>query len=213
MTYPFIAIEGPIGVGKTTVARQLASLMKAQFLPDTDTVNPYLRQFYLDPKAVALHAQMHFLVARREVLKKADIEQPVQAIVADFMIDKDRLFAELTLDENEWWMYSKLYERMTEDTRRPNLVIYLQAPLERLIERIERRGLRHEQRIDSTYLAELGSRYERFFHEYDDSTLLIVNADEVNLASDKSAVQALAKLVQSRLADGDGGRHFWNPAG
>lgn len=213
MTHPYIAIEGPIGVGKTTVARHLAELLKAQFLPDTDTHNPYLKQFYLDPKAVALHAQLHFLVARREVLKKRDIEQPVKPIIADFMIDKDRLFAELTLDENEWWMYSHLYDRMTEDTRRPNLVIYLQAPLERLIERIETRGLRHEQRIDSTYLAELGARYERFFHDYDESSLLIVNADEVNLATDQSAVQALANQVQSRLAEGGGGRHFWNPAG
>lgn len=212
MTYPFIAVEGPIGVGKTTVARHLAEHLKAQFLPDTDTFNPYLRQFYLDPKAVALHAQLHFLVARREALKKRDIEQPVKPIIADFMIDKDRLFAELTLDENEWWMYSHLYDRMTDDTRRPNLVIYLQAPLERLIERIEKRGLRYEQRIDSTYLAELGARYERFFHDYDESSLLIVNADEVNLSSDRSAVQALAKLVQRRLKDGDGGRHFWNPA-
>ncbi len=213
MTHPFIAIEGPIGVGKTTVARHLAEQLKAHFLPDTDTRNPYLKQFYLDPKAAALHAQLHFLVARREVLKKADIEQPVKPIVADFMIDKDHLFAELTLDENEWWMYAHLYDRMTADTRRPNLVIYLQAPLERLIERIETRGLRHEQRIDSTYLAELGARYERFFHDYDESSLLIVNTDEINLANDRSAVQALGNLVKSRLEEGDGGRHFWNPAG
>ena len=213
MTHPFIAIEGPIGVGKTTIAHHLAELLRAQFLPDTETRNPYLKQFYLDPKAVALHAQLHFLVARREVLKQRDIEQPVKPIVADFMIDKDRLFAELTLDENEWWMYENLYDRMVEDTRRPTLVIYLQAPLERLIERIETRGLRHEQRIDSTYLAELGSRYERFFHDYDESSLLIVNTEEVNLASDRSAVQALAKMVKTRLEEGDGGRHFWNPAG
>ncbi len=212
MTHPFIVVEGPIGVGKTTVARQLSELLKAQFLPDTDTVNPYLKQFYLDPKAAALHAQLHFLVARREVLKKPDIENPVKPIIADFMIDKDRLFAELTLDEDEWWMYSHLYERMTADTRRPTMVIYLQAPLERLIERIEKRGLAHEQRIDSTYLAELGTRYERFFHDYDESSLLIVNADEINLATDRSAVQALSKLVQKRLEDGAGGRHFWNPA-
>jgi len=206
MKYQFIAIEGPIGVGKTTLAKKLASHFKAHFLSDTQTSNPYLKAFYKDPQACALHTQMHFLIARLKVLSNPAVVKPVQPIVADFLLDKDRIFAELTLDHTEWWMYSQLYDRQVSGAPRPDLVIYLQAPLERLIERIERRGVAHEQRIDSNYLQQLSSLYERFFHAYSDTPLLIVNAADINLADNDAEVEKLCTLINEL----EGGRHYFN---
>ena len=207
MKYQFIAIEGPIGVGKSTLAAKLASLFKANFLSDSDATNPYLKTFYKDPSAAAFHTQLHFLVSRLEALNNPAIARPTQPIVADFLLDKDRLFAELTLDHTEWWMYSRLYEKQVADVPRPDLVVYLQAPLERLIERIERRGVGHEQRIDSNYLQQLSALYERFFHGYTDTPLLIVNAADINLADDQREVLRLAERIRAL----QGGRHYFNP--
>lgn len=207
MKYQFIAIEGPIGVGKSTLGLQLAAQFKASFLTDTDTSNPYLKAFYRDPGAAAFHTQMHFLASRLEVLRNPAVLKPNQPIVADFLLDKDRLFAELTLDHTEWWMYSRFYEKQCTGVPRPDLVVYLQAPLERLIERIERRGVAHEKRIDSHYLQQLSALYERFFHAYTETPLLIVNAAEINLADNPEEVLRLAQ----RIAELDGGRHYFNP--
>lgn len=207
MKYQFIAVEGPIGVGKSTLASQLSQHFKASFLADADANNPYLKSFYRDPGSSAFHTQMHFLAARLEMLRNSAVTKATQPIVADFLMDKDRLFAELTLDHTEWWMYSSLYEQQVKGIRQPDLVVYLQAPLERLIERIERRGLSHEKRIDSNYLQQLSELYERFFHAYDQSPLLIVNAAEINLADNPEEV---LRLVE-RIREVDGGRHFFNP--
>lgn len=207
MKYQFIAIEGPIGVGKSTLAKQLAQEFKARYVGDTQASNPYLKAFYKDPKAAAFHTQLHFLASRAELLNNPVILNPNQQIVADFLMDKDKLFAELTLDHAEWWMYSQLYEKQIAELPRPDLVIYLQAPLERLIERIERRGVSFEKRIDSHYLEQLGALYERFFHGYSETPLLIVNVADINLADDAQAVIRLAEVVQQL----EGGRHFFNP--
>lgn len=207
MKYQFIAIEGPIGVGKSTLAAQLAKQFKASFLSDSDAINPYLKTFYRNPGGAAFHTQLHFLVSRLETLNNPAVVNPNKPIVADFLLDKDRLFAELTLDHTEWWMYSRLYDKQVADVPRPDLVVYLQAPLERLIERIERRGVGHEQRIDSNYLQQLSALYERFFHAYSETPLLIVNAADINLADDPDEVLRLG----SRIRELEGGRHYFNP--
>lgn len=207
MKYQHIAIEGPIGVGKTTLAKKLAMRFKAQHLTDTETRNPYLKSFYKDPEQSAFRTQLHFLVSRAEMLMNPAVVNPVQPIVADYMIDKDRLFAELTLDHTEWWMYSRLYEAQVEKIPQPDLVVYLQAPIERLIERIEGRGVSHEKRIDSNYLQQLSARYERFFHDYTRSPLLIVNTSDINLADSDQEVDRLALMIETL----EGGRHYLNP--
>lgn len=157
---------------------------------------------------MAFHTQMHFLMSRLEVLQNPAVVNPVQPIVADFMLEKDRLFAELTLDEQEWWMYSGLYERMTANCPKPDFVIYLQAPLSRLIQRIEKRGIADEQHIDSHYLQQVIDQYEQFFHNYTSTPLLIVNASDINLVDNSSDINALLNQISST----DGGRHFYNPS-
>lgn len=207
MKYQYIAVEGPIGVGKTTLAKKLSGAIGGRYLPDSDTVNPYLKTFYQNPQRVAFHTQMHFLVSRLEAMEASRIDSESRPVVADFMFDKDRLFAELTLDEIEWQMYSAIYDRSTRDVVKPDLVVYLQAPLERLVQRIERRGLKHEQRMESRYLQRLIELYERFFHQYDASPLLIVNAAEINLADSPEDFDSLVERIRSV----EGGRHYVNP--
>ncbi len=207
MKHQFIAVEGPIGVGKTTLANILVDELNAYYLHDTDKYNPYLEAFYEDPAAVAMHTQLHFLVSRLDELHNPAVLKPAQPIVADFLIDKDRLFAELTLSEQEWGIYTRLFDRLVADSPKPDLVIYLQAPLERLIERIERRGVKFEQHIDSHYLQQLIAIYERFFHSYSESPLLIVNAADINLVDNPADVARLLEQIQGL----EGGRHYFNP--
>lgn len=207
MTQRFIAVEGPIGVGKTTLAKHIASKFGALYVSDSDRDNPYLESFYRQPRRVALHTQLHFLAARLEILQSATVRDAEGPLVADFMLEKDRLFAELTLDEHEWWMYRQLHDRLTQDARQPDLVVYLQAPLERLIQRIERRGLRHEQRIGSHYLQQLIDSYERLFHAWDATPLLIVNAADINLQDSPGDAADLLEQIRTITA----GRHYLNP--
>jgi len=207
MKYQYIAVEGPIGVGKTTLAKKLASAFRGRYLADAVAANPYLESFYKQPKHVALHTQLHFLMSRLDAMDRAKVDTGTRPVVADFILEKDRLFAELTLDETEWAMYSAVFNRTVEAQPRPDLVVYLQAPLEKLVQRIERRGNRHEQRIESRYLQRLIELYERYFHQYDASPLLIVNAAEINLADSPEDFESLVERIKSV----EGGRHFVNP--
>ena len=212
LRFGHVAVEGPIGVGKSAFARLLARETGARFVADPDASNPYLEAFYRDPQANALHAQLHFLVSRLETLDNPAVRRPAEPIVTDFTIHKDRLFAELTLDETEWRLYAALAGRLTDPAAvaplpRPDLVVYLQAPVERLIERIERRGAAHEHGIDSTYLQRLASSYERFFHDFTDCPLLIVNTDRIDPTRRPADLDALVARVRRT----DGGRHYFNP--
>ena len=204
----FVVLEGPIGVGKTTLATKLASTMSAELVLDRAEVNPFLERFYRNPRAGALPAQLYFLFQRAQQLaglKQHDLFAPLR--VADYLIDKDRLFARTTLDEEEYRLYEQVYAKLAIEAPQPDLVIYLQAPVDVLLARISRRGIRFEQFIDRGYLERLNDAYARFFHEYDAGPLLIVNAaaiDPVN--SERDYEELLAAMRRLRR-----GRLYYNP--
>lgn len=204
----FIVVEGPIGVGKTTLARRLAQTFGSELLLEGAEENPFLERFYRDPRGAALPVQMFFLFQRArqmQELRQGDMFEPVR--VADFMLEKDRLFAELTLDSDELRLYEQAYGLLTLDAPRPDLVIYLQAPVEVLQRRIARRARPGEECITADYLHKVVGSYARFFYGYESAPLLIVNAAEIDLAhSDEDYLQLL-----ERLRDIRSGRHYFNP--
>ncbi len=208
LPHRFIVLEGPIGVGKTTLAVKLASTLGAELILERADENPFLERFYRNPRAGALPAQLYFLFQRAQQLsdlKQHDLFAPLR--VADYLIDKDRLFARATLDEEEYRLYEQVYAKLALDTPRPDLVIYLQAPLDVLLGRIGRRGIAHEQFIDRGYLERLNDAYARFFHEYDAGPLLIVNAAAIDpVGSDEDYQELLAAIARMRR-----GRLYYNP--
>ena len=204
----FIAIEGPIGVGKTTLASRLAQTFNYEVLLEQADDNPFLERFYQNQQNAALATQLFFLFQRSQQiqdLRQADIFNPVR--VSDFLIDKDRLFARLTLDEDEFELYEKVYQQLTIDAPQPDLVVYLQAPVDVLTSRIETRGIDYEQQVSREYLESINEAYSEFFLYYDDAPLLIVNAEELDLANND---QDYAKFVDY-LLNIRNGRHYFNP--
>jgi deoxyguanosine kinase len=204
----FIVIEGPIGVGKTTLANKLASSFGSDLLLECAVENPFLEKFYEDPNAAALPTQLFFLLQRArqlKAMKQEDMFNPVR--VADFLVEKDRLFAELTLDADELELYEQVYSNLTIDTPQPDLVVYLQAPVEILLDRIQKRGLKHERFIESAYLQRLCDSYVRFFYQYNDAPLLIVNAADIDFANNDSDYQ----LLYQQITEVQSGRHYFNP--
>ncbi len=205
---PFVAIEGPIGVGKTTLAKKLAASFNHQTLLEDAEENPFLERFYRDREQVALATQLFFLFQRAQKiqdLRQADIFEPVR--VADFLIEKDPLFARVNLGHDEFQLYEKVYRQLTIDAPRPDLVIYLQASTDVLLSRIEQRGIPAEQRIRRDYLERLNEVYSEFFLYYDSAPLLIVNASEIDLANGESDYRQLVDY----LLDIRSGRHYFNP--
>ncbi len=205
----FIVVEGPIGVGKTTLAKKLAASYNSELLLEGADENPFMGKFYENPRAAALPTQLFFLLQRARQMqefRQGDMFSPVH--VSDFLMEKDRLFAELTLDDDELKLYEQVYEQLTFDVPVPDLVIYLQAPVEILQDRIERRGISHERLIESSYLQRLSDAYVDFFYHYNQAPLLIVNASEINFADNEDDYQ----LLLERLGSITSGRHYFNPS-
>lgn len=176
-----IVVEGPIGVGKTTLARKLADRFGAQLVLEDPQSNPFLERFYRDPPRYALPTQLFFLFQRVHQLRDfAQSDRFSQSAVSDFLFDKDPLFARLNLSEAEFDLYQKTLETVSAHPPRPDLVIYLQADPETLIERIRKRAIASEANIDETYLRALVDAYSRYFHPYDSTPLLIVNTAHLN---------------------------------
>ena len=204
----YIVVEGPIGVGKTTLARRLASSFGSDLLLEGAGDNPFLEKFYADPKAAAFPTQLFFLLQRArqmKAMKQEDLFTPVR--VSDFLLEKARMFAELTLDADELDLYEQVYANLTIDVPRPDLVVYLQAPVEVLLERIQKRGLKHEQYIEAAYLQRLCDTYIQFFYQYNGAPLLIVNAADIDFANNDDDY----KLLYQQISEVQSGRHYFNP--
>jgi deoxyguanosine kinase len=208
LSHRFIVLEGPIGVGKTSLATRLAATMTGELLLERADENPFLERFYRNPRAGALPAQLYFLFQRAQqlaALKQQDMFAPLR--IADYLIDKDRLFARTTLDDEEYRLYEQVYAKVAIDAPKPDLVIYLQAPVDVLLARIARRGIQYEQFIDRDYLERLNDAYARYFHEYDETALLIVNAADIDPSSNDEDFDELLAAI-SRMGRG---RLYYNP--
>jgi deoxyadenosine/deoxycytidine kinase len=204
----YIVIEGPIGVGKTSLARRLAHSLDSELLLEEAEANPFLERFYLNPRSAALPTQLFFLFQRArqiEELRQADIFSDTR--ISDFLIEKDRLFAEINLDRHELSLYDRVFESLNIEPPAPDLVVYLQAPVDTLLFRIARRGVEYEQRIARNYLERLNEAYARFFHDFDASPLLIVNASTIDPIHNEQHYNVLLEEI-CRIRSG---RHFFNP--
>ena len=205
--FRYIVIEGPIGVGKTSLAKKLALEFGSDLLLEKAEENPFLANFYKNPRQYALSTQLHFLLQRAQQVqdfRQADLFQGSH--IADFMVDKDPLFAQMTLNRDELELYQQIYAHLTLDAPRPDLVIYLQAPLDILRERIALRGIGYEQQIRDEYLLRLSESYTRFFYDYEDSALLTVNTQSVDLINNEADYQAILEKINAIHS----GRHYFN---
>ncbi len=203
----FLVIEGPIGVGKTSLARRLSLHLGLEGLFEEPEQNPFLARFYENRKAFALATQLFFLFQRRRLLDDLAQADFLRAgVVADFLWAKDRVFAGITLDDDEWRLYEQITQSLSEPVQTPDLVVFLQAPIDVLMERIRKRGRAYEH-IDRAYLASLAEGYTEFFHRYQDSPLLMVNAAEANFVESDEDLAALVESIRGI----HNGRHFFNP--
>jgi len=204
----YVAVEGPIGVGKTTLARRLAAAMGCETLLERPEDNPFLVRFYESPKRYALPTQLFFLMQRaRQLQDLRERHGDAPVVVSDYLIEKDALFAELTLEPDEFRLYEQVYESSVTSAPQPDLVIYLQAPVDVLLQRIRRRGAGYEKQIERGYLQTLVEAYARFFHDFRNAPLLTVNASRINVADSESDFAALLDHIARVRA----GRHFFNP--
>jgi deoxyguanosine kinase len=205
----YIVVEGPIGVGKTSLARRLGETLEAELVLEQDAQNPFLERFYKNPRAGALPAQLFFLFQRAQQmgsLRQQDLFAPRR--VADYLFEKDRLFASLTLDAAEMSLYEQVASRLAVDPPKPDLVVYLQAPVETLLQRIAKRGIGYETSgIDAAYLTRLNDVYARFFHEYERAPLLIVNAASIDPVSNQADFDELVGAIRRMKR----GRMYYNP--
>ena len=205
----YIVVEGPIGVGKTSLAKRLAESCESELILERAEENPFLERFYHNNRAAALPTQLYFLLQRArqvEEIRQRDMFSPVR--ISDFLLQKDRMFAELNLDPSEFGIYEQVAEMLELDPPKPDLVIYLQAPVQVLQRRIASRGLAYEQFIAPEYLERLGEAYAKFFYDFDEAPLLIVNAASIDpIRREEDYRQLLATIVRVKR-----GRHFYNPA-
>jgi deoxyadenosine/deoxycytidine kinase len=207
--YRYIVVEGPIGVGKTSLARRLAERLDASLLLEQPEQNPFLARFYQDIERYALPTQLFFLFQRISQLRDlAQLDLFKRATVSDFLLDKDPLFARMTLSGEELHLYQTIYDTLKPQAPRPDLVIYLQAEPQTLIERVRGRGIDLERPITPEYLAMLAESYSRYFYHYDEGPVLIVNSERLNFVKREKDLD----LLMDRIASMRGGREFFNLA-
>lgn len=206
--YHYIVVEGPIGVGKTSLARRLCASLSAQGVLEEGAQNPFLERFYRNQRAAALPTQLYFLLQRAQqlaALQQQDLFAPLR--VADYLLEKDRLFAQVTLDQAEYRLYEQVCAKLDIHPPKPDLVVYLQAPVDVLLERIAKRGVDYEQRIERAYLERLNEAYARFFHEFEAAPLLIVNAASIDPINNHADYEELLAAIRRMKR----GRLYYNP--
>ena len=207
--YRYVVIEGPIGAGKTSLAKRLADHYRVPTLLENAGDNPFLASFYQDPQRHALSTQLFFLFQRtNQVRDLGQLDMFNQATVSDFILEKDMLFAQLNLNDDEFKLYQQIYSHLQPRSITPDLVIYLQAPLETLAERVKKRGIQYERTISDHYLADLAESYSRFFYQYEAAPLLIVNSENLNFAENQQDFE----LLLTRMEAMRGPREYFNRA-
>jgi deoxyguanosine kinase len=205
--YRYIVVEGPIGVGKTSLAQRLADHLGADILLEKPQENPFLERFYEDPQRHAMSTQLFFLFQRiNEVRDQAQMDLFNTRTVSDYLFDKDTLFARLNLSDDEFKLYQNIYQSLAPQAPAPDLVIYLQASTDTLIERVRRRGHNYERLVKNDYLARLSDSYGDFFHQYEDAPLMMVNSENLNFVEN----DADFKLLLERLEGMRGPREFFS---
>ncbi|HUW28870.1 MAG TPA: deoxynucleoside kinase [Sulfuriferula sp.] len=207
--YRYIAVEGPIGAGKTSLARRIAEHLRADMLLENAGENPFLSRFYQDPKRHALATQLFFLFQRSgqvQDLQQSDLFR--HNTVADFLLDKDLLFARLNLDDDEFRLYQKIYDELQPKAPVPDLVIYLQARPDILQARVLGRGIDYERNISTDYLRRLADSYTRYFYSYTAAPLFIVNCEHLNFVHSDADFTLLMQQIQAMR----GNREFFNRA-
>jgi deoxyguanosine kinase len=205
----YIVVEGPIGAGKTSLARTLAQHVGGEELFERPEENPFLERFYADMARFALPTQLTFLFQRADLLAGVgQFDMFRRATVGDFLLDKDPLFARLNLSDAEYRLYEKVYSHLKPQTPTPDFVIYLQAPVDTLIDRVHRRGVEFERKISASYLARLAEAYSRYFYRYEAAPLLIVNSARLNFVDNPDHI----KLLLARIGAMRGRREFFNLA-
>jgi deoxyguanosine kinase len=194
----YIVVEGAIGSGKTSLARKLAERMHAELVLEKPSENPFLERFYADRARYALPTQLNFLFQRADQVKA--LAQPglfAHQIVADFLLDKDPIFARLNLSEDELALYTKIYDYLQPQSPTPDLLIVLQANVDVLLSRVERRGIRYERTIDVDYLRRLSEAYVRHFHHYDKAPVLFVNTEGLNFVDEPAHLDLLVSHIEN----------------
>jgi len=206
--YKFIVVEGPIGVGKTTLARKLANNLNSELLLEKFLENPFLEKFYKDIDKYALSTQLHFLLQRKVDLSKLDsVGSNNNNYVSDYFINKDKLFAKTVLSRNEFELYTKIYDALNITIPKPDLIIYLQAEPDILLERIKLRGNGFEKNITKDYLQSITDAYTQFFYSYKDSPLLIINTSRVDVNKSHDYVMLLDEISKDIK-----GKNYFNPS-
>lgn len=206
----YIVVEGPIGVGKTSLTRTLSKRFNARSVFELVEENPFLASFYQDRNKHAFQTQLFFLLSRfKQQQELFQQELFSQVTVSDYLFAKDRIFASITLDPNELALYERVYEHLGPRVMKPDLVIYLQARLDVLLARIRKRGREFERKFDPEYLAELARTYNDFFHRYDETPLLVINTSDIDFVESERDFEELIRAIGSIKA----GTHYYQPLG